>query len=214
VTTYVLKNITISETYNIAMKMCPGDGPKKDQLHIATHGGGFDGGYWDIRIDPKQYSYVDNTLDAGYSILTWDRIGTGGSDKPNAYKEVQLPLQVEILRGITKLARSGGLDKYSNGQKFEKIIHVGHSLGSLVTSSFVSHYGRLSDAAIITGLIISPKIAGFSGAAVPEFNFEFARESDPVLFKEWGSGYIVPGSASGLQQSFFSSVSHIPEVFN
>jgi pimeloyl-ACP methyl ester carboxylesterase len=203
----VLQNITISETYNIAMKMCVGDGPKKDHLHIATHGGGFDGRYWDIRIDPKQYSYVDNTLDAGYSILTYDRLGTGGSDKPSAYKEVQLPLQVEILREITKLAKNGGFDKYSKGQSFEKIIHVGHSLGSIVTSGLLAHYGELSDAAVITGFIVSPKLGSAMTSNVLAFNFEYPRENNPILFKEWGSGYLVPGSASGLQSAFFSAVS-------
>lgn len=43
----VLRNITVSGTYIIAAKLCvPKDGKKKDLLHIATHGGVFDGRYW------------------------------------------------------------------------------------------------------------------------------------------------------------------------
>ena len=49
---------------------------------------GFDR-YWDIEIDPEDYSYVGSALRHGYSILTYDRLGTGNSTKADAYEVLQ-----------------------------------------------------------------------------------------------------------------------------
>ena len=188
---------------------------RKQFLQIATHGAGFDSRYWNVRVNPSEYSYVDAVLSAGYSIVTYDRLGTGNSLKPDAYKTVQLPLEVEILRGITEGARSGRLlnlalkDAPTNSEiskiapkSFSKFILVGHSYGSVVLTTLVATYGKLVDAAVITGFLLSTKIGGLKTAGN---EFEFARQNDPALYKEFGSGYIVAGTPSGVQTGFFSS---------
>ncbi len=43
-------------------------------------------------------------LAQGYSILTYDRLGTGNSAKPDVYDIIQVSVEIEILRGLTNLA--------------------------------------------------------------------------------------------------------------
>jgi hypothetical protein len=105
-----LGNTVISGTYNIHGRLCvPKSSEKSDILQIATHGIGFDSRYWASEYQPEKHSYVAAALKAGYSIFTYDRLGTGQSDHPDAYSIVQAPLQLEVLRQLTLTARNGTL---------------------------------------------------------------------------------------------------------
>jgi hypothetical protein len=126
----IKKNITIEDTFSMHAQLCtpnaPQAPPKSSLLQIATHGLVFDKRlsvplptltlqltqiyrYWDPMINPSEYSYVHSALSSGYSIFTYSRLGTGLSSKPSAYTTVQAPLELEILRTITIMARSGSL---------------------------------------------------------------------------------------------------------
>ena len=203
----VVTNITISKTYNIHAQLCvPPNGAKQPSLYLATHGGQFDSRYWDAQVEPKKHNFVEAALDEGYSILTYDRLACGQSDKPDAYTDVQAPAEVEILRGISELVRGGKLSKYaSNSIAFDKIIHVGHSYGSFVTYAFTSLYPALSDAAVLTGFINSNEIGENRATAM---NLEYAPESDPKLFGDFGSGYVVSGSKPAIQ----TASSHLASI--
>lgn len=204
----VIRNITVSDAYNISTQLCiPPDGSKQDHLQIATHGLFFDKRYWDVGVNPSEYSYVDAALAAGYSILTYDRLGTGLSDKPDAYTVVQTPLQLEILRGITEMARSGQLLQYATGitqsnVSFDKIIQVGHSLGSSIVAALLTTYAALSDGAVFTGFLMNEHLPE---SRRTEFGLEYAAENDPVLFGDRSSGYMVAGTRSAIQTGFFST---------
>ena len=74
----IIRNITVDDTFQISAYLCvPEHGNKKNYLQIATHGLIFDKRYWDVAINPAEYSYVKAAMDAGYSILTYDRLSTG-----------------------------------------------------------------------------------------------------------------------------------------
>jgi hypothetical protein len=64
----------------------------------------------------------------------------------------------------------------------------------------LAEYGNLSSAAISTGFIIADHPNQDSSTAL---GFEYAATNDPALFGEYGSGYIVPATASDLQTCFF-----------
>ena len=206
----VIKNITVSDTFIINAQLCvPTNGNKRKSLQIATHGSVFDSSYWDVRINPSEYSYVDAVLEAGYSILTYDRLGAGNSDLPDAYTVVQAPLEVEILHGVTQMARNGDLLSHlnSDGQQngaavnntdatFDKIIHVGHSFGSFLTLAHLYAYGNLSDAAVITGAIPTGNFS--DSKQVASFQPQFAPLNDPKLFGDRPSGYVVSGTIEGV----------------
>ena len=210
----IAENITISGTFNIHAQYCTPESPvasKADTLQIATHGLVYDKRYWDVEIDPSQYSYVDAALSAGYPILTYDRLGTGKSDKPDASTVVQARLQLEILRSLTLMARDGHLlnlvkqqnppaPELQNIQPPTNIIHIGHSYGSILTAALLATYGNLSDAAILTGFIPN---AHMNGLPITEFDAVLARTYSPA-FADRGDGYIVPATRSALQATFFA----------
>lgn len=66
-------------SYTIAATICTPKGPSNKNLLLATHGLNFDRSYWDLRINPDKYSFVDHAIAKGYSVLFYDRLGTGES---------------------------------------------------------------------------------------------------------------------------------------
>lgn len=181
------------------------------------------GRYWDVEIHPEEYSYVDSALRHGYSILTYDRLGTGNSTKADAYEVLQATVEIEVLRGLTELSRAGDLvqsskvvaascDDISALESYtpNKVAHVGHSYGSFMTSGLLSRYGNLSDGAILTGFLINEHLLNEVG---PEaFGFEFAAQSDPDRFADRPSGYIVAATESNIQQIFLKKGTFEPEL--
>jgi pimeloyl-ACP methyl ester carboxylesterase len=205
----IIKNTTTSGTFNIHAQLCiPKSSKKKDILQIATHGVHYDSRYWDSAYQPEKYSYVDAALKAGYSILTYDRLGVGQSDKPDAYTVVQAPLELEILRQLTLMARNGTLYSFAGRaepadaalktlSKPRKVVHLGHSFGSFLTSAFIANYGALSDGAIITGYLLTQNLAS---AGSTSFSVDYAATSSPSFDRP--SGYVVC-KKSGIQNIFF-----------
>lgn len=180
--------------------------------------------YWDVEISPEEYSYVDSALRHGYSILTYDRLGTGNSTKADAYDVVQAGVEIEVLRGLTELARSGNLFQSSKvvgascddtsaleDYKPSKIAHIGHSYGSFMTSGLLSRYGNLSDGAILTGFLINEHLLEVGPQA---FGYEFAAQSDPGRFADRPSGYIVQARESNIQQIFLKKGTFEPELLH
>ena len=206
----LIQEITVSGTYKISAQLCvPPDGENREILQIATHGVGFDSRYWDAQPPNagEDYSYINAALQSGYSILTYDRLGTGKSDKPDAYKVVQAPFEIEILRGLTELARNGSL--YDVAQipgphaTFQKVVHIGHSYGSFVTVGLITAYGNLSDGAIATGGLPVP---GVHSSGQTWAGAEYAPQNSAQLFGDAPSGYIVVGNPAAMQTGFFSTL--------
>jgi len=207
--TNIITNTTTTGTFNIHAQLCiPKSSNKKDILQIATHGLHYDSRYWDSEYLPANHSYVDATIKAGYSILTYDRLGTGQSDHPDAYNVVQAPLELEILRQLTLMARNGTL--YSLAEKVapddaafstmtnpRKVVHIGHSFGSVLTSAFIANYGNLTDGAIITGYLFGQYLASTGSTT---WSVEYAATSSPPYDRP--SGYVVC-KKDGIQNIFF-----------
>ena len=176
--------------------------------------------YWDAEFPGGKYSYVDAAVAAGYSVLTYDRLGNGLSAKPNAYETVQFPVNVEILRGLTLLAKSGDLfshlansGKYSKtvlqaSKSFKKVVHIGHSFGSFLSAALLNKYGDISDGAIFTGFIINSHFRDFP---LWGFGVEHAKTNDPVRFKDNASGYLVQGTKGAVQQLFLKKGSMLDD---
>jgi pimeloyl-ACP methyl ester carboxylesterase len=202
----IIKNTTTSGTFNIHAQLCvPKSSKKSGILQIATHGVHYDSRYWDSEYQPESHSYVDATLKAGYSILTYDRLGVGHSDHPDAYSVVQAPIELEILRQLTLMARNGtlydfaahaqpGTSAFNNLTKPEKIVHIGHSFGSFLTSAFIATYANLTDGAIITGYLFTQFLASTGSTT---FSVEYAGAN-----YNRGSGYVVC-KENGIQNIFF-----------
>ncbi|KIW54240.1 hypothetical protein PV05_06610 [Exophiala xenobiotica] len=208
----IVGSVLVQEIYNVEAQLCvplASAGNKREILQVATHGGVFDKRYWDSTFEPDNYSFVRGQLSAGYSILTYDRLGVGGSDKPDGYTHVTIPTHIEVLKDLSSQIRSGKFAElaklYMKPEEvpmFSKIVHIGHSLGSATTIGFLGRYGDLglSDGTILTGWIIA-NTTPFGQAG---FGWEYGPEHDPVKYAGASSGYLIPGTVGNIQQGFFS----------
>jgi pimeloyl-ACP methyl ester carboxylesterase len=139
------------------------------------------------------------------------------SSKPDAYKILQTPLQSEVIKELTILSTSGDLLKVSNKTGGDKtltyqpstIVHVGHSYGSIATNLFLTTYPNMSDAALLTGFLISPKAASLKLEAG---DFAYAAQLDPVRFADRGSGYMAFGTLSSFQLDSLRKATFEPDV--
>jgi pimeloyl-ACP methyl ester carboxylesterase len=175
---------------------------------------------WDVQIRPEQQSYVDAAIEKGYSILTFDRIGTGQSSLPDAYDDVQPNTEIEIIAKITTLARSGKLLSAAKvvsstntttvpSPNPKQIVHVGHSFGSQLIFGLLKRNGNISDGALLTGFLNSTQLGN-----VPVVNFEhdYAATHDPARFGRFGSGYVVLTTLNTLQKLYFTKKTLDPEL--
>ncbi|KAK0756321.1 hypothetical protein N5P37_011236 [Trichoderma harzianum] len=221
----ITERVDVNKTFNIGAQLCVPSRKtsKAGILQIATPGLGFGKEYFDVKVDPQQYSYVDAAINKGYSVLSYDRLGTGASEKPDAYDDVQIPVEIEILAGLTKIARGGKLLSSSNASsaisnasaKFDfvptKIVHIGHSFGSYINSLMLINYPDIIDGAIFTGLYPN-SIEATNPLNVLNYNHAFAKESDPVRFAKYGSGYFVLDNEETLQKLFFQKATLDPAL--
>jgi hypothetical protein len=225
-----LENITVTKEVTISARLCvPSNKTDKSSiLQIASPGQAFDKRYFDVEIEPKKYSYVDAAIAEGYSVLSYDRLGTGESSTPDAYDELQVPLDVEILAGLTKIARSGNLIKSSKIVKPassssssgggtvsdfvpSKIVHIGHAYGSFLMVVLLGQYGALSDGAVMTGLYFNSVMMS-NPLSVLNYNHAYAAEAEPERFAKYGSGYIVLDNENTLQKLFYQKATLDPKL--
>ncbi|KAF2770798.1 alpha/beta-hydrolase [Teratosphaeria nubilosa] len=215
----IVQNTSTSDTFNIHANLCiPKSSGKTNILQIATHGIAFDSRYWDVELQPDTHSYVEAALQAGYAVFTYDRLGTGQSDRPNAYTVVQGPVELEILRQLTLMARDGSLYTLAANQHNytipaftsltppSKVVHVGHSWGSVLTAAFMAKYANLTDGTILTAYLLS---AYFGSAGSTSFSVGDAASHG---FNR-SEGYLVP-ARNGVQNIFFGgnlSTAYTPE---
>lgn len=177
----------VTGSYSIYLKLClpadPASAKKVKTVQVLTHGGTLDHTYWDIA---PGYSYVDTAAAAGYATLLYDRLGTGLSDHPDPVQIVQLPIQIEIAHLIVQKLRGGKIGSRS----FQKVVGVGHSLGSAITQSVAAKYPKDFDALVLQGTSTFFTYA-FTGAAseAPQI-----ANTDPSgRFKNLADGYHTPG---------------------
>ena len=197
----------VSGTYDLATTYCtPDSGPGK-AIQLLTHGIGFDRSYWDLSFNNYNYSYVEQALAAGYSTFTHDRLGIGESARADPVQDIQAPLEIAALTALTKLLKDGGLPGVS--ETYDKIIHVGHSFGSVQSYALTRDNPELS-----AGLILQ----GWSQNAtfVPYFQLggNWVAVQTTPLASSYSAGYFAAGSPSGVQTNFFSPGMFDPAILD
>ncbi|KAK3635226.1 hypothetical protein LTR56_014835 [Elasticomyces elasticus] len=207
----ILGNVTISESFTLKATICtPSAENDKHIMQLLTHGLIVDSRYWDIEIDRTNHSYVLAAVNAGYTVLSYDRLGHGQSEKPDA-SVVQGPVELELLRVLTEMARDGSLIAGaspispsalpSGFPAFEHVVHVGHSYGSILTAALLVAYPELSSAAILTGFTVTNSTNPTTSTAA--LGFEYAAANDLGRYGDRGSGYIVPATVDQIQLGFY-----------
>lgn len=124
--------------------------PENRTLLIADHGATYDHQYWNAAtINGRPYSFACYMAKRKYAVLALDNLGTGESTGEGTIPGDAIALSdVEdaLNQVTTQLRRSHN----PTGRRFEKVVLVGHSLGSL-TAIGVQAAHHPADALVVTG---------------------------------------------------------------
>jgi len=210
------KLVNISGSYNIATQYCfPIDQTLQvsTTLQVLTHGLGCNASWWDFYLSSNQsdtqYSYISAATAAGYSTLSYNRLGISGSTLANPDTEVQSPVELSILAQLTQLAREGKL--FDQQPRPSKTIHVGHSYGSFLTHALVAAEPSLSDGVILTGYSNQQM---YGSAFLINSNLLLASVANSTRFppSHYPSGYATWPSQWSNQYAFFAYPEFDPAV--
>ncbi|KAJ4214123.1 hypothetical protein NW759_010647 [Fusarium solani] len=184
----------VDKTYQIWVKYCVPTATtaqsSNQPVQVLTHGGTLDHTYWDVA---PGYSYVNITAAAGMRTLSYDRLGCGLSDHPDPLNEVQGPAAMEVLHGLVSLLRSGAF-----GQKFDKVIGVGHSIGSKTMEATLAKYRGDFDAILHTGYAFENAPGAGNVVATG-----LGPAKDVQHLRHLPDGYFVHKSREGIHICFF-----------
>lgn len=209
-------------TYNLSVTHCAPDNGESKVLQILTHGAGFDKSYWDLPFNNYNYSYVSVAVDQfGYSTLAWDRVGVGASQHGDALAEIQAPLTQAALAALTKRARTRGDDRGGNnkgrnskifhdGPPFggnDKVVHVGHSYGSMISYALARDDPSMSDGLVLQGL-------AFNQTFFPYFLLGLNMIPVTDLTPAYTAGYLAAGNPAALHTSFLAPGQYDPEMIS
>jgi alpha-beta hydrolase superfamily lysophospholipase len=134
--------------YTIYGQLClpPGSNPHRVQtVHLAVHGATYSHLYNAWPFEPGTYSYADALMKAGYAVFTFDRIGIGRSSHP-AGASVTIDANAFVVHQLVQGLRSGSI-----GTAFQRVVLVGHSLGSITSLAEASAFGDV-DGVVLTGI--------------------------------------------------------------
>ncbi|KAK1958527.1 alpha/beta-hydrolase [Colletotrichum sublineola] len=196
----------VGGTYQLASTYChPDSGPGR-VLQILTHGIGFDRSYWDFPANGYNYSYVGPAVDDyGCSTFSWDRLGIAESSHGEPINEIQGFLELAALKALTDKLRAGtvpGLDC-----TFEKIVHVGHSFGSIHSYALTAMYPGISDGVVLTGF--SPNTTFFSDFLL---GGAFIQAGDVPSLSNYPSGYLASSYEGAVHVNFFAPGNFDPKI--
>ncbi|KAH9907761.1 alpha/beta-hydrolase [Xylariomycetidae sp. FL2044] len=114
----------VNSTYTVGATLCDTGGP----MLVLTHGIIESKLYWRPNLEnSEKYSFVDAAMAAGYSILSYDRIGVGSSSKINSHTDAQFQVEVAVLDRLVDYARASA--------NATQIVLVGHSYGSYISAA-------------------------------------------------------------------------------
>ncbi|GCE20640.1 alpha/beta hydrolase [Dictyobacter kobayashii] len=118
-------------------------------VQLLVPGGTYGHIYWNFPYQPQNYSYVHALTAAGYSTFNIDRIGIGKSSHPPiGLLTVSMNTNAYVVHQIIQALRSGNI----GNQPFDRVLLVGHSLGSVISWIEAGTYHDV-DGVIITGLL-------------------------------------------------------------
>ena len=150
-------------THSMHGRLCVPDGATT--LQILIPGGTYNKAYWDIGYTPETRSYRLAMNRSGIATLAVDRLGSGRSTKP-----------ASALLGLATQAKAIHAAVVSLRPRFDRIILVGHSVGSAIAMTEASTY-RDVDGLVVTGLTHQINLPG----AVPVFTTLIPATLDPAL---------------------------------
>jgi pimeloyl-ACP methyl ester carboxylesterase len=147
---------------------------RNNTLQLLVHGAVCSHDYWDLRYKPEVYSYTEFALANHCSTLAIDQLGVGESSHPPG-ADVTFPALAKALHEVVGHLRTAGLA----GHKWERIVVVGHSAGSLTAGLEESLYHDV-DAVVLTA-VLGPNVIGMTDSDPAILAHYVPAASDPVL---------------------------------
>ena len=192
----------VNGTFGIRSQLCiPVRGAQSSVLQFLVHGAGFDMSYWDYA---PGYSYVDFAAEEGYTTFLFDRLGSGQSDHPDPIQLVQINLQVAINHQLVNILRNGGI----RGQRFDRVVGIGHSHGSANVLGVTAAYPADFDAVVLTGYSSNST----TPVALATLDLTMASIGQPLRLSQLANGYVTAGSTAGIQSFFFRAPGFDPAL--
>lgn len=195
-------DVALPTTYGpLYGQLClPGKGEVR-LLQVLVHGGTYDHSYWNFPGFGGRYSYSDHMNRAGYATLAIDQLGVGRSVHPPS-ATVLFETQANALHQVISAAREGGL-----GSRFERIVVVAHSIGSLLSLVEAVRYQDI-DGLVLSGFSHSLGVLGFG---------QLLLKARPALLDPVTADRIPPGdlgylSVVGGREVFYQSGDAEPEL--
>ncbi|MGW5620687.1 alpha/beta fold hydrolase [Streptomyces olivaceus] len=163
--------------------------------------------YCDIPVKSSRSSYVSRALDAGFSTFGIDRLATGRSTLPPSSRYT-LDSGTEAIHQVVTRLRGGGI---RNGT-FDKIVRVGHSLGSSMAWARAEKHDGDIDAFVLTGMSHVVRDEDPSGGGPAEdVAFETRAVDDPKFRGRINDpGYWTTNA--GMRQFFYYAPATDPAV--
>jgi len=120
---------------------------------------------------------VNRAIAKGFCTVSIDRFGIGNSSHGDPLNLVQAPAEVSATYEISKMLRAGTFPTISH--KFQKVVHVGHSFGSVQTLLLSAQHPEVTDGIVLTGWSAN---GTWLGQTIAGWNLHLARLNQPLRF--------------------------------
>ncbi|MFD5829660.1 alpha/beta hydrolase [Lentzea sp. NPDC060358] len=176
----------------VSGQLCEPAGTSPRSVQLLVHGGTYNRAYWDLPGVPESYSYQRSMAREGLATFAVDRLGAGASSRPPSLP-LLLPLEARSMHEVVQHLRAGRV----GGTAYEKVVIVGHSVGSGIVAAEASAYHDV-DGVVLSGMTHLPAVPVLAlGAALglqPVFLDDLLAKlgSDPLYFTTR------PGARAGL----------------
>jgi pimeloyl-ACP methyl ester carboxylesterase len=137
-----------TEVFRIVGTLCWRGSLEGRTVQLLVHGTTASRVYWDLPVQGELYSYVRRATQAGFATFNLERIGIGASDRPPG-ADVTVTSNAFVAHQVVQALRSGQLA----GLAFQRVIGVGHSLGSRILVRMQARFPEDVDGLILTGTL-------------------------------------------------------------
>ncbi|MFE0415539.1 alpha/beta hydrolase [Streptomyces tendae] len=176
-------------------------------VQLLVPGSTYNHNYYDMPVENGRYSYVSKALDEGFSTFNIDRLATGKSTLPPSSKYTRESSTDAIHQVISRLR--GGQVK---DRAFDKVVWVGHSLGSSMAWAQAAKYNNDVDAFVLTSMshVVRQEEPSDDGPG-EDVKFEIKAKDDPKFRGKINDpGYLTTNV--GMRQFFYYTPNTDPAV--
>ncbi|MCP3798434.1 alpha/beta hydrolase [Allokutzneria sp. A3M-2-11 16] len=188
---------------NVYGRLCVPAGSRT--LQVLVPGGTYNSAYYDLPNAPESRSYRKAMNKQGYATLAIDRLGTGRSSKPLGAL-LTASAQANAVHHVIQAMRNG-----TAGPKFDRIVLVGHSLGSATVMIEAGTY-RDVDGVVITGfthriaaLTVLPTFASLTPVLLDDAMSKVPNRDPVYLTTTKGMRYTAFHNQSPLDQKIIDA---------